>query len=139
MPAVALVAGAGTGLAACGQENEHANAPRPASPINVTAVVTDERVRISPRSFGAGPIVLIVANQSRSSQEFTLETAADPGGAEAGLRQTTSAVNPRGTAELKVDVVPGTYRLSVRSQGVRPGALRVGRARPSAQNELLQP
>lgn len=136
--AAMVLAGVGAGPAACGAETRYANAPRPPVPINVTAAITDERVRISPRSFGAGPIVLIVANQSRRSHEFTLETASGPGGPP-GIRQTTSAVNPRGTAELKVDFEPGSYRLSVRSQGVRPAAIRVGKARPSAQNELLQP
>jgi hypothetical protein len=136
--AAAILAGAAAGPAGCGAEAEYANAPRPPAPINVTAAITDERVRISPRSFGAGPIVLIVANQSRRSHEFTLETAGGPGGPP-GIRQTTTAVNPRGTAELKVDFEPGSYRLSVRSQGLRPAAIRVGKPRPSAQNELLQP
>jgi hypothetical protein len=136
--AAAVLTGAGAASAGCGAETEYANAPRPAAPINVTAAITDDRVRISPRTFGAGPIILIIANQSRRAQEFTLETAGGPGGGP-GIRQTTSAVNPRGTAELKDDVEPGLYRLSVRDIDVRPAAIRVGGPRPSAQDELLQP
>lgn len=132
--AAALLVVAGTAPAACGSETEYADARRPPAPITITAAISDQRVRISPRSFGAGPIVLIIANQSRRSQEFTLETRSGP-----GIRRTTSAVNPRGTAELKVDVEPGTYRLRVRSEGVRPAAIRVGSTRPSAQDQLLQP
>ena len=134
----AVLAAAWVASAGCGADSEYANELRPPAPINVTAAVSDERLRISPRSFGAGPIVLIIANESMRSHQFTLETASGPGGS-AGIRQTTSAVNPRGTAELKVDVEPGRYRLSVRSRGVRPAAIRVGRARPSAQGDLLQP
>ena len=136
--ATATLAATGSVSGACGAETDYANTPRPPSPINVTAAITDDRVRISPRSFGAGPIVLIIANQSRRSQEFTLETDGGPNGPP-GIRQTSSAVNPRGTAELKVDVEPGAYKLSVKSQGVEPAAFRVAKTRPSAQNELLQP
>lgn len=136
--AAAVLASASAAPAACGSDTEYANAPRPPAPIVVTAAITDDRVKVSPRSFGAGPIVLIIANESERAQEFTLETRGGPGGAP-GIRQTTSAVNPRGTAELKVDVKPGVYELSVRTQGVRPVAIRVGRPRPSAQNEVLQP
>lgn len=137
LAAMALT-GAGAASSGCGAEPEYADTLRPPAPINVTAAISDARVRISPRSFGAGPIVLIVANQSRRAQEFTLETAGGDGGAP-GVRQTTSAVNPRGTAALKVDVEPGLYRLSVATMGVRPAAMRVGEPRPSAQDELLLP
>ena len=134
----AVLAAAWLASAGCGADSEYANELRPPAPINVTAAVSGERLQISPRSFGAGPIVLIIANRSVRSHQFTLETESGPGGSP-GIRQTTSAVNPRGTAELKVDVAPGTYRLSVRSGTVRPAAIRVGKARPSAQGELLQP
>lgn len=136
--ACVVLTGAGVALAGCGSQTGYSNAPRPPSPIDVTAAISDQRVLVSPRSFGAGPIVLIVANESERSQEFTLETTSGPGGAP-GIRQTASAINPRGTAELKVDVEPGTYRLSVRHSGVRPAAIRVGKPRSSGQDELLQP
>lgn len=132
-------AGAGVALPGCGSGSDYANEPRPAAPINVTAAITDQRVRISPRAFGAGPIVLIIANQSSRSQAVTLETDDGPGGGRPGIRQTAGPVNPRGTAELKVDVREGIYRLGVRHSGVRPAAMHVGRPRPSAQNDLLQP
>lgn len=124
--------------AGCGSSDEYANDPRPPAPINVTAAITGGHIEVSPRRFGAGPIVLIVANQSPDSHEVTLETD-EPAEGKPGIRQTTSPVNPSGTAELKVDVTEGTYSLSVDSEEVRPAAMTVGDARTSAQNDLLQP
>jgi len=126
------------GATACGSSEDYANEPRPPAPINVTAAITDDRVAVSPRAFGAGPIVLIIANQTSASQRVTVETE-DVGGGRPGIRQRTSPVNPRGTAELKVDVRKGTYKVSVTSDAIRPAMLAVGPERESAQNELLQP
>ena len=133
--AAALVVAATAG---CGAEADYANQPRPPAPINVTALIDDRRVEVSPRAFGAGPIILTIANESSSSQEITLETD-EIGGDRPGLRQSTSPVNPSGTASLKVDVGEGTYRVSVGSGDIRPASVAVGQARESAQNELLQP
>jgi hypothetical protein len=124
--------------AGCGAETDYANRPRPPAPINVTALIDDRRVEVSPRTFGAGPIILTIANESSSSQEVTLETD-EIDGDRPGLRQRTSPVNPSGTASLKVDVTEGTYRLSVGSERIRPASVDVGELRPSAQDELLQP
>jgi hypothetical protein len=125
-------------LPACGSTEEYANEPRPPAPINVTAAITEERVELSPRRFGAGPIVLLIANQSGRPQEVTLETD-EPAEGRPGIRQKTSPVNPRGTASLQVDVTEGMYSVSVESDRIRPGAMTVGSARASAQNDLLQP
>jgi len=128
----------GATAAGCGSSSNYANEPRPPAPINVTVAISDQRISVSPRTFGAGPIILIIANQSGSSRKVTLETD-DVGGEGAGIRQTTSPVNPRGTAELKVDVTKGTYELSVDADQVRPATVKVREKRESAQNDLLQP
>ena len=132
---IALVSGGF--LAGCGgSEGDYANKPRPPAPINVTAAVTDEQISISPRSFGAGPIVLIVSNQTKGPQEVTFETD-ELGGSEPGLApQSTGPIRPEGTATLKVDLREGTYALSADDRSVK---VEVGASRPSAQNELLQP
>ena len=88
----------------------------------MTAAITDSQIKVSPRRFGAGPIVLIISNQSSDAQAVTFET----GGGEAGIRQTTSAINPAGTAQLQIDVRQGTYELSVEDRRIRPAAVRVG-------------
>jgi hypothetical protein len=124
--------------AGCGSGDDYANEPRPPSPINVTAAITDERISVSPDSFGAGPIVLIVSNQSGSPQKVTFQSD-DVETTGPGVKQTTSPINPRGTATLKVDVTEGAYQLSVDGSGVGAATVEVGPKRESAQNELLQP
>jgi hypothetical protein len=130
----ALAVAAALGIAGCGEE-DHANLDRPPATINVTAAIADGRIHVSPREFGAGPIRLIVSNQTTSAQELTLET----GGGASGVTQTTAPIEPAGTGTLEVDVTEGDYEVSTADGEVRPTALKVGAARPSAQNELLQP
>jgi hypothetical protein len=125
--------------AGCGSsEGDYANKPRPASPINVTAAVTDDRISVSPKTFGAGPIVMIVSNQTSERQTVTLETE-ELGGSKPGLRKSTNPIGPRSTATLKVDVRQGTYAVSTRGGNIEPATVEVGKARKSAQDELLQP
>lgn len=135
---IAVAVLSGTLLAACGEEDDYANEPRPPSPIVVSAAVTDSQVAISPRRFGAGPVNLIVTNQTERSQEITLETD-EIGGSGPGIQQRTGPINPGDTASLKANLEQGTYRVATDSQNIKAAALNVGEARPSAQNELLQP
>ena len=128
----AAVAGCG------GSESDYANKPRPATPINVTAAITDARVSVSPKTFGAGPIVMIVSNQTAERQTVTLETE-ELGGSQPGLKKSTNPIGPRSTATLKVDVRQGTYAVSTRGGSIQPATVEVGKARKSAQDELLQP
>ncbi len=126
------------GAAGCGGgDDDYANRPRPASPINVTAAISDSKISISPKTFGAGPIVMIVSNQTKSQQTVTIETD-ELGGDQPGLRRSTP-VGPNGTATLKVDVREGTYAVRTRGKGIQAVNLQVGKARKSAQDELLQP
>ena len=123
------------GVAGCGEQEEHANRDRPAASINVTAAIAGGRIHVSPRRFGAGPIRLIVSNQTASAQALTFET----GGDAAGVTQTTQPIRPSGTATLEVDVPEGDYELSASDGGVTPAAVRVGAPRESAQSQLLLP
>lgn len=124
------------GVGGCGEEKSYENSPRPPSPIVVTASIDATSVNVSPSSFGAGPINLIVVNQTRSSQQVTLETE---GFDKAGFKQETGPINPADTATLKASVDPGSYRLRVAGDGIKAATLKVGRKRRSAQNDLLEP
>ena len=129
--AVALIAG-------CGEEDDYENRPRPPQPILVSASINEERVSVSPRSFGAGPITLIVTNQTDSAQEVVLETD-EIGGTAPGIEQETGPINPGATASLKANLREGTYRVAVDGRGIAEAALDVGEPRESSQNQLLQP
>ena len=123
-------------LAGCGSEGDYENALRPPAPINVTAAVGENRVRVSPRSFGAGPVVFVISNQSGAAQRLTFET--DDLGGDAGITRSTRAIPDGSTGTLKVDAAEGTYRLTA-GAGVEGAAIDVGEPRPSSQDELLLP
>jgi hypothetical protein len=126
------------GVAGCGGGGDYANKPRPPAPINVTAAISNARVSVSPQRFGAGPIVLIISNQSNSAQKVTFETD-ELAGSQPGNKFNTTPINPRGTATLKVNVRQGNWKLSASDGGIRAAAVSVGRERKSAQGDLLQP
>src|SRR4051794_8070286 len=78
--AAACAITAACALASCGSsDHKYANAERPPTAIVVSASIGEKAVQVSPKKFGAGPITLIISNQSSSSQQVTLETAKDPG------------------------------------------------------------
>lgn len=134
--AIAIAGALALALAACGTTAERRNDPRPPTRIVLTGSISTDRVSISPRRFGAGPVSLIVANLTDTSQQVTLETA---GRDRPGIRQETAPINPRDTAELRADLGSGRYTVHVTGSGIAAATLRVGKRRPSAQNDLLQP
>jgi len=127
-------------LAGCGSEDtaDYQNKPRPPAPINVTAAIDSDRVRVSPGSFGSGPVVFIISNQSGAAQTVTFETD-EIGGDSGGIQRSTSEIAARSTGQLKVDPPEGTYELSASTSSIAPAAIEVGVRRRSAQDELLQP
>jgi hypothetical protein len=133
-PLACVAALAATG---CGSDDDYKNELRPPSPIVVTAAVSKEAVSISPAKFGAGPISLIVTNQTDDTQQVTLETSNTSGSP--GITQQTGPINPSDTATLQADIPQGTYELGVRGAAIKPAKLVVGEKRESAQNDLLQP
>jgi hypothetical protein len=125
-------------LAGCGGGEDYANKPRPPSPINVTAAISTKKISISPKQFGAGPVVFIVSNQTPKDQTLKLQTQ-ELAGSQPGLKQAADPVAPGDTGTLKADVRKGTYELSVAGGGLSPATVKVGAERKSAQDELLQP
>lgn len=128
-------------LTACGSgDSKRTNSERPPVPIVISAAINDDEISVSPKRFGAGPITLVISNQSTSSQQVTLETTDDPGGSSPGVKAiATGPISPRETASVKGTVKQGTYALRVGADGVRAARIEVGEQRPSAQNDLLQP
>jgi hypothetical protein len=133
--ACALALAAVFGLAACGQADDHANRERPPASINVTAAIIDGRINVSPASFGAGPIRLIVTNQTETDQSVTFAT----GGGDPGITETSDSINPSGTTTMEVEVPEGDYAISAEDGAIKPASVTVGAPRPSAQDQLLQP
>jgi hypothetical protein len=134
--AAAAAIAAALALAACGTTTERRNVPRPPTRIVVTGSISTDRVSVSPRRFGAGPVSLVVANLTDTSQQVTLETANRD---RPGIRQQTAPINPRDTAELRADLGTGRYLVKVSGGGIESATIRVGKRRRSAQDDLLQP
>jgi hypothetical protein len=135
---VVLLAGT-LAIGGCGDDNDYKNDLRPPSLINVTAFVGAKRVSVSPNSFGAGPIVVIVTNQSNSSQDVTFQSSVAGSGGKDEVTQSTGPINPGDTGQIKLDVVEGRYVVKTGDDAIRPASLSVGPERASAQNDLLQP
>jgi hypothetical protein len=116
----------------CGGSSARTSNLRPPTPINIGVEIGDDEVSASPSKFGAGPVVIIVSNQSSAAQTLTIEGPR--------LKQSVGPISPEDTATLKVTVQPGEHMLTAGSaSSIRPARLTVGAKRPSAQNRLLQP
>ena len=103
----------------------------------MTAAVSTKKISISPKTFGAGPIVLIISNQTGDKQKLTLQTS-ELGGSKPGLKATSNTIGAHDTGTMQVDVREGDYELST-SGGVKAARFSVGKQRESAQTDLLQP
>lgn len=105
-------------------------------PIQITGVINEEKVTVSPDRLGAGPIVLTVSNLTSQSHTLTLE------GEE--VRERVGPINPQDTATLQKTLKPGSYEVSAGSseavaEEIQPDTLTIGRRRPSGSNEVLLP
>lgn len=138
----ALVVCGGVVLAACGGE-DFENEPRPPVPVQLTGVVTDARVTVSPARLGAGPIVLTISNQTKASHIVVLEGTGTLGTEARQVRERVGPVNPGDTATIQKTLLPGRYEVQASSNsrrtGIDPALLTIGPARPSGKDELLLP
>jgi hypothetical protein len=120
----------------CGGGSDFKNEPRPPTPVQLTGVVRDNAVTISPRRVGAGPVILLMANETDQAHTITLEGE--------GTTDTVGPINPLDTAMLQQTLKPGTYTIKAGSKTatvreIKPGTLTVGPQRSSSSNQLLLP
>ena len=134
--AFALLAMGGSIFAGCGGEEDFANDPRPAAPVQLTGVITDKGVTVSPDRVGAGPIVLLISNQTDEARTVTLDGA--------GTTDTVGPVNPQDVAKLQQTVETGDYTVKAGAakavaKELEPATLRVGKPRKSSSDQVLLP
>jgi hypothetical protein len=135
--AFAMCAASAVLVAGCGGGGkDFKDNPRPPIPVQLTGVITDTRVTISPGRVGAGPVILNISNQAKTAHTITLE-----GG---DTTDTVGPVNPLDTAQLQQTLKPGTYTVKAgsrqaTSRAPKPFTLTVGQERSSSSNELLLP
>jgi hypothetical protein len=133
-----VLCAAGLTLAACG-EDDFKNEPRPPVPVELTGVITAQKVTISPHEVGAGPVVITVSNQDDAAHTVTLQS--DGGGT---IREQVGPINPLDTATLQRTLTEGQYTVSAGSEAavareIKPATLTIGKERKSGSGELLLP
>jgi len=123
----------------CG-EDDFANKPRPAVPIELTGVIQDDKVTISPngakKKLGGGPFLITVSNQTKDAHTLTLEGE--------DVRVRVGPVQPLDTATIQKTLPPGDYEVRAGSsvavaREIAPGALLVGKQRKDSSGRLLLP
>jgi hypothetical protein len=129
--AVAVIA-----LSGCGGGKDFANKPRPPVPLQLTGVITNAKVTISPRKVGAGPVVITVSNQTGQSRTLTLDGQ--------GLQERVGPINPLDTAQLQKTLKPGRYTVTAGSEQataktIAPATLVIGKERASGSDQVLLP
>jgi len=125
-------------IAGCGG-SDFKNKPRPPVAIQLTGVITDKNVTVSPARFGAGPVTLTISNQTQQSHSVTLEGA--PLQKKATPTQTVGPVNPLDTANIQQNLAQGKYVVKVSSSGdsIKPATIVVGPPRKTSSDTLLLP
>ena len=131
LPALGLI---GIG---CGGGSDFQDKPRPAATVQLSGVITSSKVTVSPARIGAGPVVILVSNQTKRSHTLTLD-----GANIAPVR--VGPINPLDTAEIQQTLQPGSYTVKAGSEEavakeIAPAHLTIGKARPSSNDQVGLP
>jgi hypothetical protein len=129
--------------AGCGEE-DFPNEPRPPVPIELTGVIQEDEVTVSPdgrgrRKVGAGPILITISNQTDNAHTVILEGV---GGAR--TRVQVGPIQPLDTATIQKTLRRGRYEVRAGSEvaqrrEIEPAVLVVGAPRKPSNDELLLP
>ncbi|MEA2308622.1 MAG: hypothetical protein QOG41_1631 [Thermoleophilaceae bacterium] len=137
--AVLLVGGlAMPAIAGCGGGSDFKNKPRPPAPVELSGVITDKAVSVEPSKLGAGPVTILISNQSKQSHTVTLE------GGPHNTTEQVGPINPLDAARIQETLEPGTYTVKAGSdraaaRQIKPATLAVGKERESSSGQVLLP
>ncbi|MEA2332047.1 MAG: hypothetical protein QOH58_2185 [Thermoleophilaceae bacterium] len=133
---LATFAAAAALIAGCGDE-DFENQPRPPVPLELTGVIQEDKVTVSPsRNIGAGPFVITISNQTKDPHTVTLEGDR--------IRQQSGSVAPLDTVTIRKTLDPGSYEVRAGSEAavreeIDPAVLDVGAERKDSNSDLLLP
>lgn len=140
LPGMRRTAGVGLAvalaLAGCGGGKDFENNPRPPVTLELTGVITQDEVTISPNKVGAGPVVITVSNQSGAARTLRLDGN--------GIQETVGPIDPLATAKLQKTLEPGRYKVTAGSEKatakpIQAATLVIGKERASASDKVLLP
>jgi hypothetical protein len=124
-------------LAGCGDE-DFANDPRPPTPVELSAVIRDDGVTLSPKTEGAGPLLITFSNQTDRAHTITVEGE--------DVIERTAPIQPQDTATIQKTLRPGSYEVRAGSSRavdiedqIRPATLTIGPQRTGSSSDLLLP
>src|SRR5215207_11214799 len=130
LSATLIIVGAG-----CGSSERYDNADRPPAPVNVSVSLMPGRIAVSPTRIGAGPVVLLIANESGRSRELTLAASREGASGCVDNDASSGPIHPQGTARVKVSLLEGACAVGVADGALPSARLAVGPERPSAQGD----
>ncbi|MEX2252617.1 MAG: hypothetical protein WD649_00545 [Thermoleophilaceae bacterium] len=121
-------------LSGCGGD-DFADKPRPALPVELTGVIQEKKVTISPDETGSGAVRITIANETNESHTVTLEGE--------NVEERVGPINPQDAATINKTLEQGTYEVVAGSElatrEIAPGKLVIGPPRDPSNNQLLQP
>ena len=133
---MAILAAAAAVAAGCG-EDDFENEARPPVPVELTGVIQEDKVTVSPsRNIGAGPFVITISNQTDADHTLTLEGES--------IVEEVGPVSPLETATIQKTLRPGTYEVRAGSsralpREITPASLDIGAQRENSNSDLLLP
>lgn len=124
-------------VAGCG-DDDFANERRPPTAVEMSAVIRDDGVTLSPKREGAGPLRITFANLTDRAHTITVEGE--------DVIERTAPIQPQDTATIQKTLRPGSYEVRAGSSRavdiedqIRPATLTIGPERADSNNDLLLP
>lgn len=121
----------------CGDE-DFPNDRRPPTAVELSAVIRDEGVTLSPPREGAGQVLITFSNQTDRAHTITLEGE--------DVVERTAPIQPQDTATIQKTLRPGSYEVRAGSSRavdiedqIRPATLTIGSERTDSNTDLLLP
>ena len=126
-------------LAGCGGD-DFENDRRPSVPRELTGVIQERGVTISPKKDGAGPFVITISNQTDDAHTVTLEGTSSA----TSVQETVGPIQPQDTGTIQKTLPQGTYEVRAGSEQavekeIPPAELDIGPDRDSSNDQLLLP
>ena len=122
-------------LAGCGGQ-DFKNEARAPIRLELSGVIQDDEVTVSPAKIGAGPVAITISNQTDATHSITLEGASTVDRA--------GPVQPGDTATIQKNLEPGSYEVKAGTskavtKEIRPAVLTIGKSRKNSNNDVLLP